>query len=145
MPRKNEFSAALTVLEFDCEPEELTYLVGVQPSKSWKKGDLINPFKDPSIKTSIKIERRHEFNGWSVSSKIDSSFELSKHIESVFNQLQDNWTNLVTVCSHYYVELQCVVYIREENNVPAIFFEKDVIHKLSELSGEIDVDMYVLS
>ncbi|MEA5470216.1 DUF4279 domain-containing protein [Spirulina sp. 06S082] len=132
---KNEFFCAFTVLNFDCDPDEITAFVGVTPSKVWKKGDLIYPNASVS----------HKQNGWTIKSELDNSIELSKHIEVVLNKIEDNWQSFVKICCKYYAELECTIYIYDEDNRPTISFDKKLVKKLAQLNAEIDVDLYILS
>ncbi|MEG3898838.1 MULTISPECIES: DUF4279 domain-containing protein [unclassified Microcoleus] len=121
----------LTGMEF--EPEEVTAKVSINPTETWRKGDLINP----------RGTRRHKENGWSVYSQIEKSADLEEHINSVLEQLQPGWVPLLELCKCYAAEIACVIYYRR-GSVPAIHFAPDIVAQAAKLNAEIDVDFYVL-
>ena len=122
----------LTGMEFD--PDEVTAKVSINPTESWRKGDLI----------SARGTRRHKENGWSVYSKIEKSADLEEHINSVLEQLQPGWSDLRELCKFYAAEIACVIYYRS-GSVPAIHFDKSIVEKVHQLNAEIDVDFYILA
>ena len=65
----NEIRARLHLTGFLESPEEITDRLGIQPTEVWRIGDPID-----------KTIRRFPENGWSISSGVDSSAELSVHI-----------------------------------------------------------------
>jgi hypothetical protein len=87
-----------------------------------------------------------KFSVWKVKSKLapseelDPTRELEIHIESVFEQLQPGWQQLAQISYQYEALICCVVYAY--SHVPAISFNQQIIHKASELSAGIDLDMY---
>ncbi len=121
----------LTGMEFD--PDEVTTKVSINPTETWRKGDLIN----------LRGTRRHQENGWSVYSKIEKSADLEEHINSVLEQLHAGWIPLLELCKCYAAEIACVIYYRR-GSVPAIHFDPDIIAQAAKLNAEIDVDFYVL-
>lgn len=121
----------LTGMEFD--PDEVTTKVSINPTETWRKGDLIN----------TRGTRRHKENGWSVYSKIEKSADLEEHINSVLEQLQAGWIPLLELCKCYAAEIACVIYYRR-GSVPAIHFDPDIVAQAAKLNAEIDVDFYVL-
>ncbi|HBB34111.1 MAG TPA: hypothetical protein DDZ80_31015 [Cyanobacteria bacterium UBA8803] len=127
-----KISVSFRLAGIDFNPEEITALVGIIPSKTWKIGDLIDP------RSSI----RRKCNGWSLESKLDKSTNLDEQIKSVFEQLQPGWQSLVEICARHDALIDCAIYVYKQ--VPAIHFDKDIVRKATELNAEIDVDLYFL-
>jgi hypothetical protein len=128
-----EISAAFLLYNFDFDPDEITNLLKISPTKVKRIGDLINP----------KGTRRYTHNSWRIESKLQKSDGLEEHINSIFEQLQPSWQSLASLCSQYEAEISCIIYINSEQ-IPAIHFSKDIIRKVHELNAEIDVDLYIL-
>lgn len=126
----------LTGIGFD--PDEVTTLLGIKPTETWRLGDLIqNTFL------------HHKHDGWCLSTgqeELDeqNSIDVPRQVRFIFEQLQPYTSKLKDVCARFRldVELTCVVYI--EGDRPAIHFDSDVVRWLAELNAEIDVDLYVL-
>lgn len=135
---QSKISASFTLLgtDFspeDLEPEEITTALGIVPTETWKVGDLI----------SKKATFHHKQNGWSLKSKLEDSATLEDHVESVLEQLKPSWQPLVKMCTRYYTEIECVIYVFGDDS-PAIHFNRETLKRISELNAEIDIDLYIL-
>ena len=131
----SKISASFTLTDFKCLPEEITSILGIMPTKTWKIGDLISP----------RGRRYYEFNGWRLQSELQDSAELEEHVVSVLTKLQPSRKALIELCSQYDSEISCVIYASDrDEQVPAIHFEPSIVKKISELNAAIDVDMYLL-
>lgn len=124
-----KISVSFVLAGLDLDPEEITVLVGIIPTTTWRIGDLIDP----------RASVRRKSNGWSLKSQLDKSAELDEHIKSVFEQLQPGWRSLVETCAQYDALIDCAIYVYEQ--VPAVHFDKDIIQKSAELNAAIDVDI----
>lgn len=131
---KTEIFVAFVLIGFKCEPEEITETLGIVPTQTWKVGTPIG-------KRGIG---RYEDNGWQVKSKLEKYADLESHIQSVLQQLEPAWESLAKISALYYTELSCHIYLYDDEQVPAIHFEQEVVRKIAELNAEIDVDIYVL-
>lgn len=112
------------------EPEDITALVGVIPTNSWRTGDLIDP----------RLKKRRKYNAWIVESQLDKSAELDEHIKAVFEKLQPGWESLVKISPQFDTFICGVIYAY--SYIPAINFDKYIIQKAGELNAGIDVDLY---
>ncbi|WP_071777210.1 DUF4279 domain-containing protein [Coleofasciculus chthonoplastes] len=136
--KTNEIYAYFRLSGVDLDPDEITKIVGVKPTQTWKTGDVV-------VRSRGKPTIR-KFSVWKVKSKLapseelDPTRELEIHIESVFEQLQPGWQQLAQISYQYEALICCVVYAY--SHVPAISFNQQIIHKASELSAGIDLDMY---
>lgn len=135
---QSKISASFTLLGIDynsedLEPEEITAVIGIVPTKTWKVGDLIS--KGATL--------RHKQNGWSLKSKLEDSATLEDHVESVLERLKPSWQHLVKMCTRYYTEIECIIYVYGDDS-PAIHFNRETLKRISELNAEIDIDLYVL-
>ncbi len=127
-----KISAALTLTGFDCDPEEITKILGILPTKTWIVGDLIGR----------TILHRKE-NAWVLKSQLQKNADLESHIKDVLARLQPSWQKVVELCSKYDSEISCVIYSVESQG-EAIHFDKEILKSVFELNAEIDVDYYCL-
>lgn len=130
---ESEIYAYFMLTGIELDPDEVTAKLSINPTESWRKGDLIN----------ARGTRRHKENGWSVYSKIEKSADLEEHINSVLEQLQAGWIPLLELCKCYAAEIACVIYYRR-GSIPAIHFDRDIVAQAAKLNAEIDVDFYIL-
>lgn len=120
-------------------PDEITILLGIQPTKTWRLGDLVP-------RTSLR--RKHD--GWLLSigyEHLDEehSIDLMSQVRRLFDRLQPDTAKLIDICTRLQLEssLNCVLYIRG-NERPAVHFDPDIIQWLAQLQAEIDIDLYHL-
>ena len=132
-------SISLILRGTNFKPEEITSLVGVQPSKQWQQGDLISG-------TTL----RHKDYGWLLSTgevQLDEkkSLDFMGQVRSLVNRLQPHTGSLANavVRLRIDVKLYCVLQI-EGDERPAIQFQPDVVRWLGELQAGIDVVTYFL-
>jgi len=127
-----EISVSFELKGSELEPEKITALLGIIPTKTWRVNDLVHP----------KAGVRRKSNGWSLKSQLDKSAELDEHIKSIFEELQPSWQSLVEICKQYDALISCAVYRYQQ--IPAIDLDKDIVKKAAELNAGIDVDIYYL-
>jgi hypothetical protein len=124
---------------FLVNPEEITKILGIQPTKSWRKGELIP-------KTSLP----HKTNGWLIESGLGKNAELENHLESLKHILNPAIDKIEQLPKETEAEISCVVNIyhsrsiEEEHNTPALHLDLKHIQLLNQLKAEIDYDLYVL-
>jgi len=127
-----EISVLFELRGSELEPEKITALLGIIPTKTWRVNDLVHP----------KAGVRRKSNGWSLKSQLDQSADLDEHIKSIFEELQPSWQSLVEICKQYDAMISCTVY--RYKLTPSIYFDKDIVRKTAELNAQIDVDLYFL-
>ena len=134
--KQNEIYVKLRIVEFDCDPEDITIDLRTQPTRTWLKGQLSTP------KGGVKLK----YNGWALSSSADKHAEFKDHIKALLDRIQPNIERFERICNQYYTELSCAVYIYygDESDRPWINFTKEELHLLDRLGAEIDFDIYTL-
>lgn len=123
--------AAFTLCGRDLDPDRVTEITGIQPSKTWRTGELINS----------RATVRYEENGWTLSSSVPG--DLDQEITEVLDHLRPAWSEFVALGSRYYAEISCVVYSYGGDR-PPIHFDRGVVGSAAELNAAIDVDLYIL-
>jgi len=133
---QNEISLDLRLMEFDSSPDQITSAIGIVPTKTWKKGDLINP----------KGTRQHKENGWLISSGLSKECDFEQHLLSLLSIINPHLDKLKEVCATCYVELSCAIYMycESEESTPAVHLDRQTTQVLAALGAEIDFDLYVL-
>lgn len=131
---RSDIWAALLLTGSALDPEQVTADAGMQPTKAWRRGDLI----------SNRTPRRHEKGGWRLKSRLPVSADLAAHIDDVLDQLRPHWQQFVELGKRFDTTLECVVETFAYDR-PAIALKKEVIKLLSELDAEFDVDLYAFS
>lgn len=135
MENKNRIQLSLNIINFNCSADDITELVKVQPTETWKVGDPIG-------KTLLKRKQ----NMWLLSSGIIEESSFDEHVKSLLKKIKPNLDNFVKVGLLYPVELSCAVYIYGDNgeSTPWIHFDKESLSIFNKVSAEVDFDLYVL-
>lgn len=128
---ESETDAVFTLTGSDLDPDRVTALTGVQPSRTWRTGELITE----------RAIVRYKNNGWTLRSNV--SGDLNEEISDVLDLLQPAWSQFVALSSRSYAEIACVVYSYGGAR-PPIHFDRDIVRRAAELNAAIDVDLYVL-
>ena len=131
MNHSNEQRAYFTISgEFD--PLDISRLVGILPSRSWRKGE-INP----------RTGAEYNFSRWSLDSRLSLSASLEEHVRDVLQQLQDHAKAFAAVSNEHGGMLQLVGYF--QGGYPGFGLNKADISALAALELELDFDFYDLS
>src|SRR2546427_6045517 len=98
MSEDNEQYAYFTITgSFD--PAEITRRIGVEPSQSWRKGEL-HP----------KNQMERKFSRWSLASRLDRAADLEAQIKDVLVQMDKKPTELMSLSREYGGCMQLVGY-----------------------------------
>lgn len=132
--------AALTITGFEGEPESITDILGVSPSKTWRIGE-------PIIKTQPSF-RCFETNGWRLAYKSEISkpddamlFQkvLAELVEKV-SPLRDKFSRLPIGSE---TEISCHIYLAQDFR-PIVSFDAETIRFIADIKASIDIDVYVV-
>jgi hypothetical protein len=130
MTEPNEQYAYFTVSgEFD--PSELSNLVGVRPTESWRKGDL-NP----------KTQYERKLSRWALYSRLERHRSVEDHIADVLYQMRANPVAFCEASTKYGGVMQLVAYFKTD--YPGLNFDREIVKGLSEFSLSVDCDFYFL-
>jgi hypothetical protein len=138
MSNRGEVYFALYGDEFD--PNEITHLVGVQPSSTQRRG---SPGPSPP-----GAPRPSKWTSWKLSTgKIERDIiDVREMSSAVVSQLRDCAAKIASVKERLGLEavLEVVLYFSTDESVPTpiIGFDHDVIAFLNVVGATIDVDSY---
>ena len=134
MPHEIQLDLVLT--QFKEEADEISSILGLKPTKSWRQGDQIQ-------RTTLKRKE----NGWDLSSGISPSEGFEKHLASLIQQIRPSIHKFAQLPSNTEIELSCAVHIHEEGeqSLPWIHLDHKTITILNQLGADVDFDLYVVS
>jgi hypothetical protein len=130
MNKPNEQYAYFTVVG-DFDPFDITARVGVQPTKSWRKGDL-HP--------QNRLERK--FSRWSLHSTLEQTRPIEEHIDDVLAQLAAHSSEFKIISSEFGGVLEIVAYFNSD--YPGLFISKSQIAAMADFGLEADFDFYYI-
>ena len=128
--KENELYAYFTITG-DFDPADITARVDVEPTESWRKGELHR---------GNQLERK--FSRWSLHSRLDRTADLEDHIRDVLSQLDERADTFRSISIEFGGCMQLVGYFNVE--YPGLHFGKDIIEGLSKFTLCVDFDFYYL-
>lgn len=121
----------------DISPEQLTEIIGLQPVKTYIKGQTKST--NPNFHGYLAKE-----SGWIIDSGCseDSSFE--EHMNALCVILESKLEVLKSICQKYSCEIKCTptVYSGTEESTPSIHLDQRYNNLVKELNIEFDLDLY---
>ncbi|WP_143309451.1 DUF4279 domain-containing protein [Chitinophaga vietnamensis] len=133
--RRTKTKVYLKIHDFDCAVDEITTLIGINPSQAWQEGDLI-----PGRNTDM----RRKFSSWILASNADAHASIEEHVEALVNIISPRLKVFKDLISIYRGELTIVVYAYNEYNVGG-YVNKDKLRVLLDLGVSLDIDIYFLN
>ena len=118
---------------FDCEPWVISDLLGLQPTRTFKKGDLISDKGDKRRKTSV----------WEYCSTLPRTEPCQDaHISNLLEVLLQRKETIIELKSKYDMGINCVGYYHNAN--PGFNMSAELINSCSEIGISIDFDLYTV-
>jgi hypothetical protein len=128
---KPQLHVRFLIMDHGFSPEVITKVLGIKPTKTYNEGDLM-----PDSKFKYKT------NLWELRSRLSKYRELSDHINYLFSKITPVSGKLKELTRKYSAVLSCAVYCHDSS--PSLFFDEDVLRKLSELHIAVDIDIILL-
>jgi hypothetical protein len=127
----NEGEVYFKLVSDDIDPDEITKLLGMQPTKVRKKAQPIP-----------------KYNSWEYSSgkEVSEVIDVYKMSSAVIAALEPKAEEIAKIVKekNLIAELQVVLWISMDDSIsiPAIGFEKETVAFLAKVGASIDVDTY---
>ena len=114
-------------------PDEITLSLGIEPSRTWRHGDSIQ-------NTLLKYKE----DGWRVSMDEKESLDLQECIQSLLDYILPYTAKIKNLyeSDELKPEIACVINI-ENDQVPAVHINKEVMESIIVLNAELDIDIYL--
>jgi hypothetical protein len=122
---------SLIIVDEDMNPKYVTFYTGISPSRVWNKGDL-----------RPKTQLLEKDNGWELKSPLPVESPLVDHVNGLLSIIEPAKRKFREITESHYSLLSCAVYFGEER--PEIYFDKNLLKKLSDLNLGLDIDLYCL-
>ncbi|MFJ7686060.1 DUF4279 domain-containing protein [Peribacillus butanolivorans] len=124
--------------------EVVTDILGIEPTKTYKKGDIIEKINNPNL-VSTKIRRRKETD-WTLSTGYQESYDINNQLNTILKSLEGKTKELKQLKEKYSLEFLFMIVIQVENaEKPAMYLQKNIIDFASLIQAEIHFDLYIFS
>jgi len=113
------------------DPSDLTKAVGIEPSSTWRYGEIIPPSRRP-----------YKHDGWSLESGKVESLDFQEVALPLLRRMLPASAVLRDYCQRRGLEvgLNSTVYI-EDGQAPCVHLDLEAIRALHQLSAELDIDI----
>lgn len=103
--------------------ENVTDVLGIEPTKTYNKGDII---VNPNL-VSTYIRRRKETD-WTVSTGYQESYDINDQLSQILKSLEEKTKELKQLKKKYRLEFLFMIVIQIENDEkPAMYLKKNII------------------
>lgn len=124
--------------------EVVTDILGIEPTKTYKKGDIIEKINNPNL-VSTKIRRRKETD-WTLSTGYQESYDINNQLNTILKSLEGKTKELKQLKEKYSLEFLFMIVIQVENDEkPAMYLQKNIVDFASLIQAEIHFDLYIFS
>ena len=141
---KNEICIYLSIFGDDFDPADLTMAIGIQPTHTYRKGDIIPERKCIYTKPGSPPLRRKE-DAW----KYNLGYIHTIDSDEISDVLEETFRDKVQIISRFIKEhdLRVKLYVVlkiDADQTPAVGFKPSFVKILGDLNAEIDMDIYVI-
>ncbi|MGI8860108.1 MAG: DUF4279 domain-containing protein [Rubrobacteraceae bacterium] len=135
-----EAYARLRIISDVLSPEEISRLVGMEPDRSWRKGETGYMGRRNSTMPDV-IEKN---SGWVVYSRLSRSELVETQVEELLERVRPYAGRIRTLSKSSDVVLSCAIYAHEEWNLE-LYVGNHLIHAIGALGADFWIDTYFLA
>jgi len=126
-------AASLRFFGDDLDPDELTRLLGCQPTKSERKGQEI-------VGNVTGKNRTARSGGWRLRAERREPGDFDAQISEILDQLTDDMSIWQNLTSRFQADVFCGLFMEEGNG--GISLSNETLRRLAERGLTIDFDIY---
>jgi len=130
--RMNKIHVFFEVFEFGQDPQVVTDLLQIEPSKAWAKGEPVQ-----GSKRGIRTHSR-----WVLESPLERSETVEEQLAALLPLLEARAAEVAEVSRRFEAGLMCACYFYETN--PGFHLDSALLQRVSALGLDFDFDLYCL-
>lgn len=127
---KSQWVVSYRIMGLACDPEAITRLLNVPPTKTWRAGDLRHP----------KAKVVHQESGWELRSAVPPNANLIDHVKALMAALKPAAEKLAKVDPELTRQLYCGLSVHGDER-PAMHFSAADVLELGKLGASLDIDI----
>lgn len=121
--------------------DDVTELLGVEPTNTYKKGDTIVRPHNPNV-LSTRTHFRKE-TAWELSTGYQKSYDVNEQLDQVLKPLKNKAAIINQLKIKYELDCQISIVIVIENGLtPALHLNTEQIKFANSIDAEFDIDLY---
>lgn len=125
--------ASLRIMGEDFDIQEVTEMLDISPSETWRKGDFVRNTK-----------RLRTYTAWIYNTEVLETLNicaLTEQINLIFSPKVDK---IAFLKKEYDLDISIdFIVVVENDDPPSIYFESDFIKFASKIGAQFDIDMYI--
>jgi hypothetical protein len=110
------------------EAEVISGILGISPTKTWSRGDVIQ-----------KTKMLRKDAGWALIRNFPPETEWSEAIRQTLHAVLGKADMLKHLSTQHLLQVRCAYYGESQ---PAIYIEKNVLEMLASIGACLDIDVY---
>lgn len=116
--------------------EMVTERLGINPTRSYKKGDIIRKISETENYT-------RSYSSWQLSTGYKESLDVEELMEQVIRQIRDKATIINELKREFGLECRFTIVIKmNDGYTPAFHLDITVIEFASSVKADFDIDLY---
>jgi Domain of unknown function (DUF4279) len=131
---RSHIDVYLVIRTATVEPREITRILGITPTNTWRVGDLVHP----------PASRAFKDNGWELQAKNSRDVELTKYVENLMAKLNGKLDRFASLPAEAVMYVLCDICDHEFRRTD-LSLSKKAIQGLANLGVDIEIDYYDLS
>ncbi|AGK54492.1 TPR domain-containing protein [Bacillus sp. 1NLA3E] len=121
--------------------DNVTEILGIKPTNSYKKGDVIPKKYNPNV-VSTKVQFRKE-TAWEFGTDYQESNDVKVQLDHIIRPLKNKATIINQLKSKYNLECDfSIVIIMENGETPGLHLDNEQIEFANNIKAEFDIDLY---
>jgi Domain of unknown function (DUF4279) len=124
--------AGLAIYGDDLNPNQVTSMLGIIPTKTWLRGDIKNH----------RTNAVHEYGCWKICTD-ESGASLEKHVELLMRKISIHNETIVSFADEKSCEIELSVIVKVTEDSPDISLSRAAIKWLCGLKASLDIDTYL--
>jgi hypothetical protein len=126
----------MLIVDFPMTHQELTELLGVQPTEAENKGDMYHSQSGKSFILS--------HSSWKLESGLSSDSGILEHMEALLNKIRPFREKFLKICKEYPPDINIIIHTPSVGT-PHIGWESWMIRELAEYNASMGIDLSVYS
>lgn len=114
-------------------PEDVTRLVGLTPTKTWRLGDAIQ-----------QTQLRRKCDGWVIGLPSREAYDMDNVLRELLDILAPHEDRIAEAARQFALAVEISVGVYISGETPASLFSADTIRRLSSLQASLDIDLILI-
>ncbi|GGF95309.1 hypothetical protein GCM10010916_10840 [Paenibacillus abyssi] len=141
---KTSVMAYFSIFGDDFPLDKVTQILNIEPTRSYKKGEVIVRPKNDNVIITTTIYRKE--TDWELSTGYQESTDINDQLYLLLDTLENKVSELIRIKDEYKVSFTFMIVINIENNeTPAMCLEQRFISFVHTINAGVDFDLYIFS